>query len=211
MRVVVLDPEVPDPTLVADAAKVVRRGGVIAYPTDTVYGLGADPFNTEAVRKIFAIKGREARKPLSLIVADEDQLLGLIREPTEAARRLMQAFWPGTLTLVLPLAEGVRIPALLESRTLAVRVPASALCRSLAALCGPLTATSANLSGKAEPTSAAEVQQSLGRHLDMIIDGGRSPRALPSTIVDVSVDPPVVLRPGAIAEHQIRKALECTG
>ncbi|MDZ7337703.1 MAG: L-threonylcarbamoyladenylate synthase [candidate division KSB1 bacterium] len=208
MQLIMVNPDTPDMALLAQAAEVIRQGGVIAYPTDTVYGLGADPHNDAAVSRIFAIKGRQASKALSLIVADADQLQGLGAKPSEAALKLMEAFWPGPLTLVLPLAKGVRMPALRGQAKVAVRIPASRLCRELATLCGPITATSANRSGEREPTTAAEVEAALGRQLDLIIDGGRSPSAIPSTIVDVSIHPPVVLRAGAIPEPHIRAALE---
>ena len=208
MQLIAVDPEQPDMALLGEAAELIGRGGLIAYPTDTVYGLGADPANERAVQRVFDIKGRAMGKALTLILADMDQLHGLISSLPRAAEQLMAAFWPGPLTIVLALAPGVDLPALRGSRTVAVRLPASALSRALARLSGtPITATSANLSGQPEPTTAAEVATALGEHLDMIIDGGPSPLRVPSTLVDATADPPLVLREGAIPSEKIWSVL----
>ncbi len=208
MQIVKVDAEQPDMVLVKRAAELIACGGVVAYPTDTVYGLGADPHNLRAVQRVFEMKGREASKALTLILADVGQLEGLVSYMPNAAKKLMAAFWPGPLTIVLPLAPGLDLPALRGSETVAVRVPASALCRALAQLSGtPLTATSANLSGQPEPTTAEQVAATLGPHLDLIIDGGPSPLRVPSTLVDATVEPPVILRPGAIPMERIYTAL----
>ncbi|MBC7186038.1 MAG: threonylcarbamoyl-AMP synthase [Calditrichaeota bacterium] len=207
-RIVPVDPERPDMAIVSQAAGLIAAGGVVAYPTDTVYGLAADPYNEQAVEKIFAIKGRAAAKALTLILAGPEQLHALVAEIPKAAEILTEAFWPGPLTIVFPLAPQLHLPALRGSRTVAVRVPASALCRSLAHLCGgPITATSANLSGEPEPTHAAQVAAALGERLDLILDGGPSPLAVPSTLVDATAHPPVVLREGAIPAERIMAVL----
>ncbi|MGQ9560197.1 MAG: L-threonylcarbamoyladenylate synthase [Candidatus Oleimicrobiaceae bacterium] len=208
MQKVKLDPERPDMALVRRAAELIASGGVIAYPTDTVYGLGADPHNLEAVQRVFEMKGREASKGLTLILADVAQLEGLVSYVPNAAKKLMAVFWPGPLTIVLPLAPGLDLPALRGNDTVAVRVPASVLCRALVQWSRtPLTATSANFSGHPEPTTAEQVAATLGPYLDLIIDGGPSPLRVPSTLVDATVEPAVVLRPGAIPTEMIHTAL----
>ena len=194
------------PTLqnINQAAEIVKNGGLIAYPTETVYGLGADPYNAEAVQKIFTAKGRAEDKGIILLIRGVDDLSTLVRAVSPTAQMLIDAFWPGPLTLVFR-ANPDLSPALLGGRdTVALRHSSSPIAtRLLTALGGPLTSTSANRSTEPPARSASEVQNALGEHLHLILDGGLSDSTLPSTLVDVSTDRAILLREGAIPAQKI--------
>lgn len=194
-----------DAASLAEAAAVLRAGGVVAFPTETAYGLAADPRCASAVRRIFAIKGRPETKPLPLIAADAAAVRRVFIVPP--ALRSLAARWPAPLTLVLPRRPGQRLPALLGRRDGAARVPTSALARALAAACGGLvTATSANLSGQPSLYSGAAVRRTFaGRAAqpDLVLDAGRLPPRLPSTIVAIRRNKLAVLRQG---EYQLKQA-----
>jgi L-threonylcarbamoyladenylate synthase len=198
MKVVKIDLKRPSLKLIKDAAAVIRAGGVVAFPTETSYGLAADPASSEAVRRIFEIKGRPEEKPLSLIAADEMAVRRAFAVPDSMAR--FAARWPAALTLVLRRLPGQKLPALRGRSTGAVRVPGFRLARRLAALSGGLiTATSANLSGTPDIYSGADLRWKFaGRDAlpDMLLDGGPLPECLPSTIVSWRGGRPVVLRQG---------------
>jgi L-threonylcarbamoyladenylate synthase len=190
----------------AHARKVLLQGGVIAFPTDTFYGLGVDPFNRDAVDLIFTIKGREKNKPLILLISSREQLGTLVRDITPAHSTLMQEFWPGPLTLLFE-PRSV-IPENVSAGQIGIRQPGNSMTRELITAFGqPITAPSANLAGEAPPTSAKQVEQSLGRHLDLIIDGGTCPGGEPSTLVDATETPVRLIRPGAIPFNDIEVAL----
>ncbi len=187
----------------ARAAEVVRDGGVIAYPTDTFYGLGCDPFAVAAVERLFSIKRRDANKPILLIAAD-----------LEAARRCvstlpgeLERLWPGPLTVVL--AAGAAAPPAItgESGSVAVRVPDHDLARELARQCGGLlTATSANLSGAPAKVTARDVADELGDRIDLVLDGGRLTGGQPSTLLDLRITPARLLREGPMSVDRIAAA-----
>ncbi|MSS70439.1 MAG: threonylcarbamoyl-AMP synthase [Candidatus Latescibacteria bacterium] len=188
-----------DPDALRAAAAAVRRGGVIAYPTETVYGLGADPFDEAAVRRTFDLKGRGAEKALILLIRGEADLSHVATEVTETARRLMEAFWPGPLTLVLKASSGLPKALLGGGETVAVRVSSHPVARALVDLVGgPITSTSANPSGQPPARSAAEVAAVFGEGIDLIVDGEPSADDRPSTVVDVSGPLPILLREGKI-------------
>ena len=190
----------------AHARKVLLQGGVIAFPTDTFYGLGVDPFNRDAVDQIFAIKGREKKKPLLLLISAREQLETLVRDITPAHSTLMQGFWPGPLTLLFEPGSG--IVNYVSAGLIGIRQPGNSMTRDLISSFGQaITAPSANLSGEAPPTSAKQVEQSLGSHLDLIIDGGTCPGGKPSTLVDATETPVRLIRPGAIPFNDIEIAL----
>jgi len=186
--------------------KILRRGGVIAFPTDTVYGLGADAFNPPAVERIYEIKNRPKHHQFPLLIADAKQLTALAEPIPEIAWFLARRFWPGGLTLVLPRKDSV--PAHLTSRSsIAVRVPNHSVCQALIENLGnPLIGTSANVSGQPAALTAETVEHQLGRRIDLIINGGRCPGGQESTIVDITLEPPVILRQGIIPSHDINKA-----
>ncbi len=185
---------------------ILRKGGVIAFPTDTVYGLGANALNSGAVERIYEIKNRPKHQQFPLLIADTSQLTAMAGEIPGIAWFLSERFWPGGLTLVLPKADS--LPAYLApGRSIAVRVPNHPVCLTLIQHLGnPIIGTSANISGQLPALSAAEVGQQLGEKIDFIINGGKSPGGKESTVVDVSSQEPVILRRGIIPAHEIDKA-----
>ncbi|MEX2641449.1 MAG: L-threonylcarbamoyladenylate synthase [Balneolales bacterium] len=185
---------------------ILKRGGVVAFPTETVYGLAADAFNPDAVKKIFHIKGRPSDNPLIVHVSDRQMAESLTRVISPAAGTLIDAFWPGPLTLVLPKRRRVLDLVTSGLATVAVRMPDHRLALQLIRQTGPLVAPSANLSGKPSPTRAEHVRQDFG--LDFpVLDGGPCRIGLESTVVDVSSDPCTVLRPGFITLEDLEAVL----
>lgn len=190
----------------AHARKVLLEGGVIAFPTDTFYGLGVDPFNREAVDRIYEIKGREKNKPLLLLISSREQLETLTKEITPAHTALMQKFWPGPLTLLFD-PRSV-IPENVTAGRIGIRLPGNSMTRDfISALGQPITAPSANLAGENPPTTARQVDQSIGKHLDLILDGGTCSGEEPSTLVDAVERPVQLIRPGAIPFSEIEITL----
>jgi L-threonylcarbamoyladenylate synthase len=183
---------------VEQAADILRGGGVVAYPTDTVYGLGADAYHDGAVRKIYAVKQRPAGLPLPILLADADQL-HRISMSNPLAQRLMRRFWPGGLTIIMYKSEDFKSLVLAGGVKIGVRVPAHPVPRALSRLLGrPLVGTSANLHDAPVTLTAAEVQDQLGGSIDFIIDAGPCPGGIESTIIDVTLTPPRILRQGII-------------
>ena len=187
-------------------ARILRNGGVIAFPTDTVYGLGADALNPPAVERIYELKKRPRSQQFPLLIADAKQLTALAEPIPEIAWFLARRFWPGGLTLVLSRKDSV--PAHLTSTSsIAVRIPDHPVCEALIQNLGnPLIGTSANVSGQPAALTAEEVEQQFGGKIDLIINGGQCPGGKESTIVDITLEPPVVLRQGIIPSHEIAKA-----
>jgi L-threonylcarbamoyladenylate synthase len=190
------------------AVDCLRRGGVIALPTDTLYALAADARDSDAVRRVYRIKGREDGKPLPLFVPDLETA-ARYAVLTDAARRLATRFWPGALTIVCMKQPGFDSEALAGGDTVALRVPdyATAL-EVLRALGGPVTGTSANRSGGPDPDTADEVRRQLGDEVDLVLDAGACPGGVSSTIIDCSGDTPRILRHGAIPEADVFTALQ---
>ncbi len=190
------------------AVRALREGGLVAYPTDTVYGLGAHAFILEAVERVFEVKARPHNAPLPLLLADADDLPRVAREVPEAARRLAEAFWPGGLSIVLPRSPAV--PSLVTGggEGVAVRVPDHQALRTLIRRLGaPITGTSANLSGHPSPTTVEEVQEQLGGRIELILDGGRCPGGVPSSVVDLIGQSPRLVREGAISRESLERVL----
>jgi L-threonylcarbamoyladenylate synthase len=197
---------------IAEAARILRAGGLVAFPTETVYGLGADATNGTAVARIFEAKGRPRFNPLIAHVASLEAARDLV-EFNGGALALAEKFWPGPLTLVLPLRNGAAHPvsAIVTAGldTLAVRAPAHPAARALLAAAGvPIAAPSANLSGRVSPTCAHHVEEDLGDAVEMILDGGATQAGLESTIVAFS-PAPTLLRPGGLAREDIEATLRC--
>jgi L-threonylcarbamoyladenylate synthase len=188
--------------------RILKQGGVIAFPTDTVYGLGADAFNLKAVERIYQLKKRPTHLPLPLLIGDVEQLAVLAVKPLpEIALFLARRFWPGGLTLVVPKA--ANLPGYLGNTNIAVRVPAHPICLALIqAINNPMIGTSANISGKPSVVTAGEVKQQLGNEVDLIIDGGRCPGGGESTVVDVAGGGVVILRHGIVSQDELDRALE---
>jgi L-threonylcarbamoyladenylate synthase len=187
--------------------QILKRGGVIAFPTDTVYGLGADAFNTDAVGRIYDIKKRPIHLPLPLLIGDIKQLDILAEPLSEIALFLAKHFWPGGLTLVLPKA--ANLPGYLGNTSIAVRVPAHPVCLALIqGINNPIIGTSANVSGEPSALTAGEVKQQLGNEVDLVINGGRCPGGGESTVVDVTGGEVVIVRQGIIPGKEIKRAVE---
>lgn len=198
------DPLGRDAPAIAQAAVILRAGGLVAFPTETVYGLGANALDAVAVRRIFAAKGRPAYNPLIAHVADVAGARALVLEWPPLAQALADRFWPGPLTLVLPKRPEVPDEVTAGRDSVAVRVPAHPVARALLAATGlPLAAPSANRFTELSPVTAAQVARSLGDGVDLILDGGRTDVGIESTVVDLSVSPPVLLRPGTITRAEL--------
>lgn len=191
---------------IEQAAKILQQGGVVSFPTETVYGLGADATNDRAVAKIFSIKNRPAFNPLIVHVRDIAHAKTLV-EWNDVAQQLAQKYWPGPLTLVLPQKQGNNISKLVSNNlpTLAVRCPAHPMAQEILQKTNlPLAAPSANLSEHLSPTRADHVQKMLGNKVDLIIDGGACRTGIESTIVDATQSPPILLRHGAISMEDLK-------
>jgi L-threonylcarbamoyladenylate synthase len=206
--VVAVDPLRPQPAAIRRAAELVRAGGLVAFPTETVYGLGANALDDAAVQRIFAAKQRPGYNPLIVHVPDVAAARRVVATWPEAAERLAAAFWPGPLTIVLPKAAVVPDSVTAGLSTVAVRVPAHAVALALLAAAGlPIAAPSANRFMRLSPTSAAHVERALGDHADLILDGGDTPVGIESTVLDLSGPRPVLLRPGVIGEAELRTVI----
>jgi L-threonylcarbamoyladenylate synthase len=192
---------------IAHAVALLRRGGLVAFPTETVYGLGADARNAEAVRRIYAAKGRPAEHPLIVHLADAAQLADWSGEVTPLAKQLAAKFWPGPLTLILRRAAGVGDPVTGGQDSVGLRVPSHPVARALlAAFGGGVAAPSANRFGRVSTTTAQHVADELGDRIDYVLDGGASEIGIESSIVDARGVSPVLLRPGHIAVSEIEAA-----
>jgi len=190
------------------AVQILTKGGLVAFPTDTVYGVGAHAFQPQAVERIYTAKIRPRDKAIPILLAQADDLLLVTEGITETARLLAERFWPGGLTLVLPKRANVPDVVSAGGPTVAVRVPDHPVARSLiSALRAPLAGTSANLSGHPSPVTAEEVKAGLGGRIELILDGGRCPGGIPSTVLDLTTEPPAILRAGAIGAEEIEAAL----
>ena len=204
-----------DAALIAQAAALIAGGEIVGYPTETFYGLAADPRNPRAIERIFEAKGRRSEEPLPLIASDLVQVERWFGPLGPRALLLAQQCWPGPLTLVLPLPGDVflghGLPATLTAgrATIAVRVPAHPLARALAEAAGGLiTSTSANPSGLPAATTADEVKRSLGDRVALVIDGGTTPGGAPSTIVDVNTPQPTLVRAGVLPWERVLNLLQ---
>jgi len=190
------------------SGEMLRKGGIVAFPTDTVYGLGADAFNSKAIERIYNVKRRPRLLSFPLLLNDISQISIAAERVSEFALFLAKRFWPGGLTLVLPKADS--LPVYLTSQsTIAVRVPKHPIPLALIKLLGnPMIGTSANISGNPSTLTADEVKQQLRDKVDLIIDGGRCPGGNESTIVDVTGEAPIILRHGIIPQYEIKRAFE---
>ena len=190
------------------AADVLRRGGLVAFPTETVYGLGANALNPAAVARIFAAKGRPANNPLIVHVARIEQARELAADWPDAAERLAARFWPGPLTLVVSRATIVPDIVTAGAATVALRLPAHPVARALLEAANlPIAAPSANRSNQISPTTADHVLHGLGSAVDVVLDGGPAAGGLESTVLDLSTDPPRLLRPGFVRPSQIEQVI----
>ena len=203
-----IDSQNPDPELIKEAAGVIKQGGVIVFPTRCLYGLGADAMNPDAVERIIEIKQRPADKPILVLIHSKKQLEMLVEKIPPAANAIMEAFWPGRVTLVFD-ARGT-LPDLLTAQTgkIGVRLPghpvAAAMLRQVK---GPVTGTSANLSGRPGCSRLSDMDRQITGQVDLVLDAGRLQGGVGSTVVDVTEEPPQILREGQIAASQIMGSL----
>lgn len=195
----------------AEAAEFIRRGGLVAFPTETVYGLGANVFDENAVAKIFAAKGRPNDNPLIAHVGDLAQIKLLVSEVTPPARKFIAAFFPAPLTLVLPKAPDVPLAATARLETIGVRMPKNDLAQEFLEMCGmPVVAPSANLSGRPSPTTWQAVREDLDGRIDCILQGAMTEVGVESTVVDCTADVPLVLRAGAVTLEDLQRIVPAT-
>jgi L-threonylcarbamoyladenylate synthase len=201
-----INSEKPEPSLVRYAADQIRAGEVLGMPTDTFYGLAADPFNLRAVERVYEIKSRSRHKPLSLLIEDVDQAEDLAKPLPEEFHALAKRFWPGPLTIIVKAASRLPLKVTANTGNVALRVPNAQIPIAVVKAAQiPITATSANLSGETECTTAVGVRDQLGPRIPIIVDGGTSPREIASTIVDLTDEEArwKILREGAISSQEI--------
>lgn len=209
MRRLVVDAASPDGRALEDAAFVIRSGGIVAVPTDTLYGLAVDPFNVDAMERLFAAKDRPADRAVALIAADLAQVVEHVGRLPPQALRLASRFWPGPLTILIRAPEKMAQALVGSSGSVGVRVPAHAVAQALCrASERPLTATSANVSGQPPPLHPDAVERALAGRIDMLIDAGPAPGGLPSTIVDASTPQVRLVRAGAIPWSAVQAVID---
>ena len=207
-RLLPVDPDAPDPAALRTTARILSTGGVVAFPTDTLYGLAADPRNAAAVDRLVEAKRRPAGLAIPLIASERDQAAAAAAALTPLARRLMDAFWPGPLAIIVAADAALDPRVVGEGGTIAVRVPAHAVARALArAFDYPITATSANRSGCPAPSTAEAARAAFGSDIDAVIDAGPTPGGAPSTIVDVRDAAPRLVREGAVPWGRVLQSL----
>lgn len=197
---------ISDPQAISTAKHIVQQGGLIAFPTDTIYGVACDAFNPVAIEAIFDAKQRPDEKALPVLIGDYDQLPDLILHTDQRLARITAAFWPGPFTLILP--KGPKIPAELSPYpTIGIRMPNLPFTLALLQATGPLATTSANLSGGANPVDAASVMAQLGGRIDLLLDGGSTPGPTASTVADLTGQDIHILRPGPISLSDLQAVL----
>ncbi len=198
-EVIKINPRKPETAMIKKAAGIIKKGGLVAFPTETVYGLGADYLDKDAVRKLYKVKNRPAGKPFTAHIADIKALKKLSCEISGPAKKLIKIFWPGPLTLIVSAGNGEKI---------GVRMPANKAALDFISACEtPIAAPSANISGNKPPVTADEVLSELGGKIEAVLDGGRTEIGIESTIVDLTTAPYKMLRIGAISEKEIARVL----
>ena len=197
-EVVRIDPAKPSFHLIETVTEVINGGGVIIYPTETLYGLGANPLDPEAMKKLYAIKGREKAKPIPFLIKDQEMLETLVEDIPPIGKQLMERYWPGALTLIFRAKKELLPPLFGEGGTIGLRISAHPIANGIVeAIDTPLTSTSANPAGEGDLTDIQNIAQVFGDQVDLIIDGGEVP-GIGSTIVDLTTTPPKVVREGMI-------------
>jgi L-threonylcarbamoyladenylate synthase len=203
-----VNPENPNPARIQTAAQIIQNGGLVAFPTETVYGLGADALNTTAVLALFEAKKRPLDNPPIIHIADAREVYKLAQEVPEKAELIMREFWPGPLTLIFKRSSIVPNVTVAGLDTVAIRMPKHKVALALIKQSNcPIAAPSANLAGKPSPTTAKHVYEDLNGRIDLILDGGRTTIGVESTVLDLSVDPPMVLRPGGTTYEALKQVL----
>lgn len=196
-----------NPESISSALSLFRDGEIVAFPTDTVYGLGADPFQASGIIKLFEAKGRDSNKAIAILIGSVEQANLITNHMTEMAVRLCEVFWPGGLTVIVPRKN--TLPELISNTDrIGIRMPNHPVALELLQTFGPLATTSANLSGKPDAVTARDVYDQLSNRVPLILDGGKCQGGIPSTVIDCSGEEPVILREGPISRDQIFKVLE---
>ena len=208
MKELKIDLDDPEEGILADIASDLAEGKVVAFPTDTVYGLGTSINNELGIQKIFRIKGRPRNKALIAMIDENWRLEELVSSIPDVATRLMEAFWPGALTIIFPASDLV-LPSITRAASIGIRLPDSLITRELVRMAGsPLATTSANRTGFKSATAGYQVKTEIGEGIDVLLDGGRIDGAVESSIVDVTGDYPRILRVGVIKEEEIENILK---
>ncbi len=196
-----------NPVALPHAVDVLKNGGLVAFPTDTVYGLAAIPSSVESIERLYAVKNRESTQAIAILLSSPAELEEVSVKPGKTAKDLASRFWPGPITLIVP--RHPDLPDILSpNSTIGVRVPDHALALDLLRLAGPLGVTSANISGQENTNTAQEVMQQLNGRIHLVIDGGKSPGSIPSPVVDCTTPDPVILRAGPINLDDIHEAIK---
>lgn len=207
-KIVKVDKENPDINVLKEASQILETGGLVAFPTETVYGLGADALNPDAVKKIFEVKGRPSDNPIIVHIGKKEQVYSLTEYVPSMAERLIEKFWPGPLTLIFYKSNLINDVVTAGSPKVGIRLPKNNIALKLLEIFGrPIAAPSANASGRPSPTKAEHVMEDIGDKIDMIIDGGDVSWGVESTVLDVTLDPPVIYRPGACTKEEIEEVI----
>ena len=207
-KIIKTDPEGGSQADIAEAAMILMKGGLVAFPTESFYGLGANAMDEECIRRIFTVKGRRETNPLLIIIPRLDMLETLVSEIPPAAKKLLERFWPGGLTMVFHAGAGISPLLTANTGKIGIRLSSHPVATALAGHAGvPITGTSANISGQPPCTNPNDVLESIGDRIDLVIDGGITPGGKGSTILDVTDRPPSILREGMITPEDIRHVL----
>lgn len=203
-RVIRVDPLHPQSELLANAADLIHRGGVIAFPTETYYGLGVDALNRQAIERIYTIKGRDRTKPILILIEARARINAFVKPFPPMVERLIETFWPGPLTIIFQASDRIPIELTAGTGKIGIRVPSHPVAKALLSVAGvPLTGTSANRADGPPPQTAEEVRNSIGRQLDLILDGGPTTGEKPSTVLDCTASPFQVVREGIISKEAL--------
>lgn len=203
-RIIKIDPKKPDVKRIKDAAETLKKGGIVAFPTDTFYGLGADAANDEAVKRVYAIKERDYDKPILILVDNKDKVSRYVKDIPQIAKKLIDKFWPGPLTIIFYASPAVSQSLLGRSNKIGIRIPNNPLTLLFLKTAGcPVTATSANISGTPSASDPKKVNENLGEKIDIILDAGRTTGIKESTVIDITEYPPVCIREGMITAKEI--------
>jgi L-threonylcarbamoyladenylate synthase len=208
VKIIKVDPLAPDPSIIKEASLLIKRGGVVAFPTETLYGLGANALCEKSISKVFQIKGRTDKKPLPILIDRKESLYKYVTSVPEKAKRLIENFWPGVLTIIFNASSN--LPLLLTGNTgkIGIRISRNIIAQQLVKQTGiPIIATSANISGHKGCKTALEVYEALGYNVDLIIDDGETKGLSGSTIVDGTLNPVIIIREGILRFEELKEYL----
>ena len=207
-RIIKIDLQRPDESTLNLASKVIKGGGIVSFPTDTLYALGADATSEQAIKQLYKLKRKDRKEPVAIFIRNVDEANSYVEEISLAAQYLMEQFWPGSLTLIFKSDSEKLRPILSETNKLGIRLSPNRLVTSLLERSGvPITATSANISGRRASATASGVRYYFNNRIELILDGGKAQNLLPSTVVDVSSEQIVLLRAGALPVDSLKKVL----